>query len=570
MKIRKLSIKTKIIFITSIMMVLLTLLLGINFYIRLEQDMIDMGIQQAKSSATVAVQLIDAKQIANLNTGDENTDIYKTNRSSLQNVKNDCNVAFLYTLTTDGNSVYYGIDTDENNTNAIGSAFETDYDELKTVFNGEEYVQDYIDHTDDGDLITVYKPIKDSSGKVVAILGSDYDASNIENSLKKSRIRIIQIGILGIIIAMILLNLVISQIVKSIRRINEKLYELVHSEGDLTRKLEITSGDEMELTAGNVNELLGYIHNIMSGISNGAGELNTSTDVVVSNLGNARQSVLDVSATMQQMSASMQETTASLGQISDAVTDIYQNINDISTEAKEGDSQTEQIKNKAQEVYKKAETEQKSVHENTKKLSDSVNKKLEKSKAVNEITILTDKIIEITAQTNLLSLNASIEAARAGEAGKGFAVVADEIGKLAADSGEAAAQISNVSTEVINAVDELASETTKMLRFLDDIAVNGYGELLSTSEDYRRDAEDIHNMMDRLSQSTETIRQSMDTIRINISEVNIAVEETAKGVTNISSSTSELSENIKDIEQKADINKNVASQLENEVGRFKL
>lgn len=570
MKIRKLSIKTKIIFITSIMMVLLTLLLGINFCIRLEQDMIDMGIQQAKSSAAVAVQLIDAKQIANLNTGDENTDIYKTNRSSLQNVKNDYNVAFLYTLTTDGNSVYYGIDTDEINTNAIGAAFETDYDELKTVFNGEEYVQDYIDHTDDGDLITVYKPIKDSSGKVVAILGSDYDASNIENSLKNSRIRIIQIGILGIIIAMILLNLVISQIVKSIRRINEKLYELVHSEGDLTRKLEITSGDEMELTAGNVNELLGYIHNIMSGISNGAGELNTSTDVVVSNLGNARQSVLDVSATMQQMSASMQETTASLGQISDAVTDIYQNINDISTEAKEGDSQTEQIKNKAQEIYKKAETEQKSIHENTKKLSDSVNKKLEKSKAVNEITILTDKIIEITAQTNLLSLNASIEAARAGEAGKGFAVVADEIGKLAADSGEAAAQISNVSTEVINAVDELASETTKMLRFLDDIAVNGYGELLSTSEDYRRDAEDIHNMMDRLSQSTETIRQSMDTIRINISEVNIAVEETAKGVTNISSSTSELSENIKDIEQKADINKNVASQLENEVGRFKL
>lgn len=570
MKTRRLSIKLKIMLVTGIMMILLTLLLGINFYIRIKEDMIAMGIQQAKTSAAVAVQVIDAEQIAALSAGDEGTDAYITNRSSLLSIKDDCNVAFLYTLTTDGSSVYYGIDTDEVNTCAIGDEFAVSYSELASVFSGQEYVQDYIDYTADGDLITVYKPITDTAGNTVAVLGSDYDAANIVGSLEHSRNRIIQIGIIGIVIAMLLLNFVIGRVIKSVRLINEKLYELVHSEGDLTRRLEISSGDEMELMAGNVNELLGYIRSIMLGISDNASELNTSTDVVVTNLGSARQSVMDVSATMQQMSASMQETTASLGQISEAASNIYQNIDNISKEAMDGDSQTEQIKHKAQAIYQKAGEEQSNVHDSTKKMADSVNEKLEKSKMVNEITLLTDKIIEITSQTNLLSLNASIEAARAGEAGKGFAVVADEIGKLAADSGEAATQISQVSAEVITAVDELANETSKMLRFMDEVAVNGYGELLAASEDYRKDAENIHEMMDRLSGDTETIKQVMDNIRENISEVNIAVEESTKGVVDVSYNTTELSNNIQDIEQKADVNKNVAAQLETEVGRFKL
>ena len=85
----------------------------------------------------------------------------------------------------------------------------------------------------------------------------------------------------------------------------------------------------------------------------------------------------------------------------------------------------------------------------------TVNEKIERSKAVEEISELTTEIINITDQTNLLALNASIEAARAGEAGRGFAVVADEIGKLASNSAVAAGEIRRVSAEVISAVNEL-------------------------------------------------------------------------------------------------------------------
>ena len=69
----------------------------------------------------------------------------------------------------------------------------------------------------------------------------------------------------------------------------------------------------------------------------------------------------------------------------------------------------------------------------------------DRSKAVKNIDVLTESILQITEQTNLLSLNASIEAARAGAAGKGFAVVADEIRKLAENSRHAANKIQNVT-----------------------------------------------------------------------------------------------------------------------------
>lgn len=51
--------------------------------------------------------------------------------------------------------------------------------ELESVFEGQDCVQDYIDRTEEGDLITVYKPIKDRSGNVVAILGCDYNAETV-------------------------------------------------------------------------------------------------------------------------------------------------------------------------------------------------------------------------------------------------------------------------------------------------------------------------------------------------------------------------------------------------------
>ncbi|RGZ95795.1 methyl-accepting chemotaxis protein [Agathobacter rectalis] len=476
---------------------------------------------------------------------------------------------FLYTLYTDGKKVYYGVDSDEDAAK-VGDEFADSYAELEPVFGGKEYIQDYIDHTEDGDLITVYKPIEDNAGKVVAILGCDYDASSIAAELQKAVVQTLQIGGICLILAILILTIIVSRITKGLMQVNAKIYDLVHNEGDLTQKLDVRSGDELELIAGNVNELLAYIRKIMIGISSGSMRLMSSSRKMVDHLSSADESITDVSATMQEMSAAMEETTSSLNQITEAIDEIYSSVERIAGNADAGKVSSQEMESRASGANDAAAEGEKKANIETEKMADSLNEKIAKSKSVEQIEILTSNIIEITEQTNLLALNASIEAARAGEAGRGFAVVADEIGKLAGNSADAAAKIRQVSAEVIQAVDELAEGSQQMIEFVRNSTEEGFGGLVATSENYATDANAMRAMMEQFAQTAEELRSTMDGIRESISAVNIAVEESAKGIAGVSESSVQLTGNVNDIQSEASDNNGIAEDLATEVGKFKL
>lgn len=570
-KVRGVSIKLQILIPVSVVIILLCLVLGVASYRHVNEGLVEMGVEEANMAASVALKMIDGNLVGEIVPGSEENAAYQTLLVDMRDVQESSGIAFLYTLYTDGKQVFYGVDTDDTEGHRmVGDVFEVPYEELSDVFGGEPYIQDYIDSTEDGALISVYEPIRNSDGEIVGVLGCDYDASSVVARQKNILTQIAVIAIVCLVIALVVLSLLVGKIMRGLRRVDGKIYDLTHNEGDLTQKLDISTGDEMELIAGNVNTLLEFIRGIMVKIAGNSRNLSDSSQKVVKSLTDANVSITDVTATMEEMSAAMEETNATLNRVTEAVDQAYEAIGLISSNANKGKESSDETMVKAGQVYENAQREREEAKALAQDMIASVNDKIEKSRAVEEIKTLTENILTITKQTNMLSLNASIEAARAGEAGKGFAVVADEIGKLASDSANAASQIQAVSDEVVMAVNELAKKAEEMLNFMDETAMNGYEKLLETSGSYRNDVGTMNAMMKEFADESGQLRNNMDYIKGAMDSISVAMEESSTGIVNVTEMAIDLTNNVSDVEKEASSNMDIVNELNTEVGKFKL
>ncbi len=570
-KTRGIGIRAKILFPTSMAIILLCAVMGLNSYQRTKEGLIEMGVEEAQMAAVISTRVIDAELVAEMSAETQNSEEVNALLQTMLELKQSCGIKYLYTLYTDGNRVYYGIDADNTNRkNAYGAVFESSYQELKSVFDGNMYVQDYIDSTDDGDLISAYMPLTDTNGKVVAIVGCDYDAAGVVERLQLALTRVIQISLICMIIALVVLSLMVGKVIRRLRKVDDKIYELVHSEGDLTQTLDVHTGDEMEMIAENVNKLLQHIREIMLNISANSQQLKESSRTVSSKLSDAEEEVTDVSSVMEEMCAAMEESSASLDRVNESIRQIFESIESIDGQAEAGRISSDGIMKTASEIYRRAVEEKQKAMNQVADMAGEVQQKIEKSKDVEKIRELTKNIISITEETNLLALNASIEAARAGEAGKGFAVVADEIGKLASNSAASATEIQNVTDEVIRTVDELAGKAEDMLKFMNTTAVGGYEKLLETSESYQSNVGDMNEMMQRFASESEQLKLNMDAIGEALREVKTAVNESAIGVSNVTETAVRLTGDVSDIGKEAASNLEIVERLNGEVGKFKL
>ncbi len=572
-KVRFLSIRQKFMLIAAACIMLVSFSIGGISYVTLQRQMLTMAAEKAEAIGEMSAKHIDINVLTKFKPGSERLTMYAGMRDLLIEYKELGGVKYMYTLYTDGTTVFYGVDAEKDAEKrlAIGTEFVESYDFLRTVFeDGENLPVPEVDEADGECLVTAYVCLKDYEGNVVGALGVDYDATELKAEIDNMQRLIIVIVLLGSTLSILLLYFATGRIVKSIKMVNDKLDELIHSDGDLTQTLTVRTGDEMEVMGGLINGLLAYIREIMLNVSNNSAVLTDASVTMLRGMVDAKEGIVDVSATMEEMNAAIEETSASVDHVTESVSVINEAINDMAVNAKQGADYTTRINKKAQEIKANAATEQAEAKDKSKKMAERAEEAMERSKAAGEIEVLTGNILEIAEETNLLALNASIEAARAGEAGRGFAVVAGEIGKLAQNSANAAAKIQEVSKTVMEAVEALASEAGNMVTFIETTAMGGYEKLMETCETYQQDAANLQTTMVQFEEQATSLQGTVSEVDDAIQAVDFAMEENAKGVSGVTETVSGLTQNIMTLEEQANKNQQVSEELDNEVHKFKL
>ncbi len=410
---------------------------------------------------------------------------------------------------------------------------------------------------------------KNEKSKTGAESTADFDATVVADAVKELRIKAgIILGIV-VLVGIVLSYLVTQRMVRNIKKVGDKLYDIVNSDGDLTQEVIIHSGDEIEIIGNYVNELLKYIRQVVSNIADSSNHLAESVKESLVNVESTSTGINQVFNEMEQMSASMEETSASLTQIDDIMEQMSKTMQDLFHNSQNGEALSERIQKEALVVKEKAIADKEEVKTKTEQMAISLNQKIEQSREVKEIAKLTDEILSIASQTNLLALNASIEAARAGEAGRGFVVVAEEITKLAAGSAKTAEQIRSISDMVIHAVEELSSESEGMLDFVEHETISGYEKLVLVGDEYESNTRTIYEMLTDFSNKFRQVEESMQEVNLSMSAVSIAVEESTKAIVSVTETSESLSVNTNQVQSEANENMTIASVLEQEANKFK-
>ncbi len=333
-----------------------------------------------------------------------------------------------------------------------------------------------------------------------------------------------------------------------VRWIGTQTTRLSHGNTTITeQKLAYDRTSEIQELKENVFSLAASLHTILLQLKEQSDELKTMVGTVSDNILSANSDVEMISENLQQFAISIEEATESTEELKENSGKNLKFLAAIADYAKEGEDRALGMLSQ--------------IHE---ELSDS----LEKSTQVSLIGELTEQIMDISEQTNLLSLNASIEAARAGESGKGFAVVAFEIRNLAAKCRDTAEKIQSISEIINQAVFGLSKDTEKLLHYIDSSVKQDYQFFLSIADNYSTDAAEISKMMNRFSEHAQQLRQSFSVMTQSIVHISSNMDDNSVGIEKIVTSTGKYVSALHEISNQVNSCDRISVQMEESLKQF--
>lgn len=373
-----------------------------------------------------------------------------------------------------------------------------------------------------------------------------------------------------LIMVLYLIATVIS-ITRPLKQIGSVLHSM--SDGDFTPKMNdklLKRRDDFGRLSRILEKMRTGIGGLISAVKSETGMTMESVSGISQNMVTLNSEVEDVSATTTQLSSSMEETAAASGDINKMTKEIECAARNIAERAQEGAERADVIHRKAVDAKETAVKSKGSLVSQKQSIEQSLQDALSKVKVVSEISTLAESIMEITSQTNLLSLNASIEAARAGEAGKGFAVVADEIRKLAEQSQQSTENIQKVTVQVNESVRSLAEDARQLLLFIDNQVMDSIGVFEAIANDYNEDAGEIDSLVTDFSAISEELLASINNITDTLDGISQAAREGANGTANIAEHMRNVVKTSDSVNTSLQEANGIVGRLEDAAGKFQL
>ena len=390
-------------------------------------------------------------------------------------------------------------------------------------------------------------------------------------SMNRSIALLTGVSVISIIIEIILMLLILKRIVTSLKSMQTFFEEI--SKGNLAVQMEsriLKGKDEFALLAKDAINMKDALKNLVAQTINNSSDINGSVTEVNSSVSHLTSELESISATTEELAASMEETSASAQLVQESSGRIRKSCVDMVDKAADGSKESEEIISRVNGIKDHLNDILKHTENVKGEISGKIEQALKDITVVEKIKDLTSAIMEISSQTNLLSLNASIEAARAGEAGRGFAVVATEIGSLANQSQQTVGEIQKITESVMTAVHNLSDSANAILEFVQKDVTEDLQLFSETTNDYIKDTGYYNNMIAEVKAVADELLGALENITESINAVSKAAEEGAEGTTDIATRNTQINQYSQSVLEKVDKTKNVADTLNQEVSVFKI
>lgn len=374
-------------------------------------------------------------------------------------------------------------------------------------------------------------------------LGVAVPSANVKSALNAMVLVAVIIAVVAIVLVIVIMAGVIGKLLEPIQTLKQfasgDFSENVVTQDTIPAEFKDET-EQITVATANVKE---QIRGIILNTKDEADRIGRITEAAFGEMTELHASITDITGAVSEVSGQTEEASSLAETINETGNELGNAIDTIADKASEAAQQSSDIMARARELYNNSLESSDQANHLYNETKGELERAIASSKQVDQINTLTEEILSISAQTNMLALNASIEAARAGEAGKGFAVVAEEIRVLADNSREAVDKIQQVTGTIVKSVSNLSNYSQKLLQFMNDKVVADYENMISIARQYEQDAVFYNEVSADLGASSEEMSASMTGINESISAIveltgNIAEYMSTIGVSAQKSDTS--------------------------------